>query len=106
MSVNIRGDSDATIDEIKTSLADYEKDHQNAEIEIYRQNCVSVRIRIIDTDFRGLSRSDRHQKVWKYLGPVSDETISDVTLLLLLTPEERQSSFANFEFENPVPSAI
>ena len=37
-------------------LCSYEKDHPKAKIDLYRQNSASVRIRIIDSAFRGMSQ--------------------------------------------------
>ena len=34
-----------------------------------------------------------------------DEVQSDLSTVILLTPEETGMSFANFEFEDPVPSS-
>ena len=31
---------------------------------------------------------------------------SDISTLLLLTPDETNASFANFEFDDPVPSKL
>ncbi len=105
MVINIpRGESDAVIEQIKSVLHAYQKDHPAARIDLYRQNPASVRIRIIDPDFVGLSRVDRHDRVWKYLEPLSEDDEGDISMLVLLTPDETNRSTANLEFEDPVPS--
>jgi hypothetical protein len=107
MPVSIpRGESDAIIENIIDSLRAYEADHPNAQIDLYRQNKVSVRVRIIDPDLASQDRIERHKYVWRYLDSLDDESVSDITTLILLTPDETERSFANFEFEDPVPSGI
>jgi hypothetical protein len=107
MAINIpRGSSDPVIERLKKALASYQADHPRAQIDLYRQNSVSVRIRIIDPSFARLSKGQRSDLAWKYLDRVPDEAQSDISTLLLLTPEETKTSFANFEFEDPVPSNL
>jgi hypothetical protein len=58
MSIRIlRGDTDPVIEQIIQALKIYEDDHPNSEIALYRQNPVSVRIRIIDPNLA------RHNKI-------------------------------------------
>src|SRR3954447_2181440 len=102
----IRGKPDAIIDEIKEVLSSYEKDHPSARIDLYRQNTASVRIRIIDSDFRGMSKRECNDLIWKYLEPASEASQSDVSMLVLLIPDEVNKSVANLEFEDPVPSIL
>jgi len=107
MSINIpRGTSDAIIDRIIEALEAYEANHPNSRIDIYRQNSVSVRVKIIDPDFAGQSKIDRSKEAWKYLNSLPDEVQSDLGSLILLTPEETKMSFANLEFDDPVPSSL
>ena len=98
--------SDAVIESIRTALLAYQYDHPSAEIELDRQNPASVRIRIIDPDFAGMSRVDRHARVWKYLDQLSEEDEGDISMLVLVTPDETSRSTANLEFEDPVPSLL
>jgi len=107
MPINIpRGEIDPILEEIVTVLRPYEVDHPRAKIDLYRQNSVSVRVRIIDPDFAGKSRPERSQAAWAYLDRLTDEAQGDLSRVLLLTPEETQSSFANLEFDDPVPSEL
>lgn len=101
-----RGSSDEVMDQIIGALRTYHSDHPKAKIDVYRQNSVSVRIRIVDSGFAKLGRSDRHKLVWRYLEPLSDELQSEVSMLVLLAPGEVTKSFANMEFEDPVPSTL
>jgi stress-induced morphogen len=106
MAINIRGHSDAIIDKIVEALAPYEIDHPHAAIELYRQNPVSVRIRIVDPEFSGKSKPQRSQDAWAYLEHLPEAVQSDISTVLLLTPDETKTSFANFEFDDPIPSKL
>jgi hypothetical protein len=105
MAIKIpRGDSESVIDRIIEALRAYEAAHPHAQIDLYRQNPVSVRIRIIDPEFAGQGKPDRSQRVWKYLDGLPEEVQSDISTIILLTPDEKKTSFANFEFDDPIPS--
>lgn len=101
-----RGATDDVLEEIKSVLSAYLKDHAAARIDLYRQNSASVRIRIIDSDLRGMTKRERNDLIWKYLEPVSDQSQADISMLILLTPDEVGKSMANLEFEDPVPSML
>jgi stress-induced morphogen len=73
---------------------------------VYRYNSASIRIRIVDDCFNGKTRSERERLVLPLLDKLSEETQSDITVLLLLTPEEMGQSLMNLEFENPTPSRV
>lgn len=107
MSVRIHhGPSDGVIDEIAAALTAYQADHPAAQIDVYRQNSVSVRVRIVDPDFAELDRSGRHDRIWEYLDRLPEDLLAEISMLLLLTPEELSDSFANVEFEDPLPSRL
>jgi stress-induced morphogen len=107
MAINIpRGKSDEVIERIIEALRVFEADHPESQIDIYRQNPVSVRVRIIDPAFAGQSKVERSKEVWKCLDSLSDDVQSDLSTLILLAPEETKMSFANLEFEDPVPSNL
>jgi len=107
MSIRVsRGISDKIIDRIIEALRAYEADHPNAQIDLYRLNSVSVRVRIIDPDLAGRSKIDRSKEAWSYLNSLPDDIQSDLSSLILLAPEETQKSFANLEFEDPISSHL
>ncbi len=106
MSISIRGPSDDAIEQVALALGGYDCLHSAAQIEVYRQNSVSIRVRIVDEDFAEISRADRHEIVWRFLEGLPERVQSQVSLLLALTPEEMSKSFANFEFDNPIPSSL
>jgi stress-induced morphogen len=97
---------DKILKQIVEALKRYEAAHPRAEVEAYRQNSVSVRIRIIDPDFEGMSRAAREDLLWPLLEQLPEEVMADVSLLLLLTPKEAKRSFASLEFDDPVPSRL
>lgn len=107
MSIHIlRGSSDAALEQVINALRCYQAEHPQAEIAVYRQNSVSIRVRIIDEYYRGKSRSQRIDIAWPYLESLPEEMLGDITTVLLLTPEETRDSFANVEFEEPVHSQL
>jgi hypothetical protein len=61
---------------------------------------------VIDPDFAELSKADRGRVVWPYLRKLPEDVQGDITVLLLLSPEEMVGSFANHDFENPARSRL
>ena len=104
--IEIRGKKDDALEAVAVALTSFDNTHPNAKISTYRQNSVSIRIRIVDESFNGISRGDRHDLIWEILEIMPEEYLCDVTLLILLTPEETATSFANMEFDHPVPSRL
>ncbi|MGE0607364.1 MAG: hypothetical protein AB7O62_09745 [Pirellulales bacterium] len=72
----------------------------------YRYNSASIRIRIVHAMFEDKTKSDRDRLVRAVIRTLPEETQSDITVLLLLTPEELDASMMNREFEHPSPSAL
>lgn len=97
---------DRVLKDIVKALEKFASRHPNAEIEAYRQNSASVRIRVINPEFNGLTRAVREEELWDSLNELPDETVAEISLLLLLTPAEAQKSFASLEFDDPIPSEI
>jgi stress-induced morphogen len=107
MAISImRGQSDLTIECIKSELERYQADHPHSKIDLYRQNPVSVRVRVVDPEFEGRSKVERSDMVWKYLENLTDDCQSDISMLVLLAPDEMEKSFSNLEFEDPIPSIL
>jgi len=97
---------DAVLKQIANALDGYKKAHPAAEIEAYRQNSVSVRVRVLNPAFAGMSRTEREEAVWAALDGLEDEAVAEISLLLLLTHEEAKASFASSDFDNPIPSKL
>ena len=107
MAIHWRGDApDPVAKQILEALEPYQQGRPLADIEAYRQNSVSVRVRILNAEFAGKSRAEREEAVWDVLNKLPEETASEISQLLLLTPAEAKKSFANFEFDDPIPSQL
>ena len=103
MAEVVKGRADKAVVALKGALDAYEQQYDGATSSLYRQGVASIRIRVIDRRFEGMSKSRRHDHVWKFLeSRVDGETLSEVSLLLALAPAELGSNLANFEFENPI----
>lgn len=75
-------------------------------VAAYRYNSASIRVRVIDSAFRKLSKSKRDEVVQPLLDQLPERTLADIMILLLLTPEETETSPMNVEFEHPSPSSL
>jgi stress-induced morphogen len=104
--INSNNSEDTQVQQIRGVLSQYEREHPSAQIDVRRQNAVSIRIRIIDPDFSGLDRVDREPAVWSVLKRLPDDVFTNITMLLLLSPDETEGSLANQEFEDPIPSRL
>jgi len=105
MPINvIRGGRDPIVDEIVEAMGAFLTDHPSARIDLYRQDPVSVRVRVIDAAFSGLGKAERSRLIWRrYLGGLSDDAQSDISTMTLLAPEEISRSVANLDFEDALP---
>lgn len=81
--------------------------YPRGQVDAYRQNVASIRVRVIDEAFGGKTLADREDEVVRLLEKkLPEELIGDILFLLLLTPGEAPNSFMNVEFEDPVPSTL
>ena len=71
------------------------------QVDAYRYNLASVRVRVVDDKFLGKSKPERHTMVWDVLRGLSRADQRDISILLPLTPDEVQDSLMNQEFEAP-----
>lgn len=104
----VRGRTDAVIESIESALNAFQITHPQARIELYRQNSVSVRVRIVEESFRGLSRSQREDTVWEHLNALEREAQNEISMLILVTPDELDDPFAfsSHDFDAPCPSRL
>jgi stress-induced morphogen len=73
----------------------------------YRYNSASIRVRVVSEQFSGKDRVERSELVYPILEKnLPRDTWEDITLILLLAPEEMDEALMNLEFENPTPSEI
>lgn len=75
-------------------------------VEAYRYNSASVRIRVISRDFAGKTRVERDKIVDPLLAQLPSEVERDITMVLLLTPEEHagraeRADLLDLEFDQP-----
>ena len=67
MAMIVRGEADQVVQALKDALDAYEAAHLGAEATLYRQNVASIRLRVIDRRFEGMTKSRRHADVWQFL---------------------------------------
>jgi stress-induced morphogen len=92
---------------IQLVLEQYEASHSGAIATLYEQTPGAVRVRIVDERFANVSKSNRHEEVFKFLADrLDDDTIEEISILLLLSPSEQNSSFLNQEFDDPIRSHL
>lgn len=87
-------------------------------VDAYRYNSASVRIRVIDRRFEGLSRDERERLVDEAITKLPESIQRDVVFVLCLAPDETtvkpgdsdpnhmRNAMFNDEFENPQPSRL
>jgi hypothetical protein len=94
---------DDDLAQIEAALAPYSNDHGRAIIEVRRRSDVSIRIRIIDPDFKRLDLVEREEELWPLLETLPEDVLTQITMLILVTPDEKETSFASMEFDDPAP---
>lgn len=63
-----------------------------AEVDAYRANSASIRVRVVDLRFEGLSRWQRVELIEPVLATLPERTQGDIIILHVDTPAERQLS--------------
>jgi hypothetical protein len=71
------------------------------EVRAQRIGDFSIRVRIVDQRFRGKRYSDREAAVNPMIGRMPESLQQDIILLVLLAPEEVESSLLGMEFDWP-----
>ena len=85
----------------------YQPLHPDAAIEVYRYNSACIRIRIISPHFADERWGARDREVWPLLrAHLDDDLMSQISLVLLLAPDEQAGSVMNAEFDDPIPSRL
>jgi hypothetical protein len=81
--------------------------------DAYRYNPASIRVRVIDSRFEGLTSDERNDLIEPELQKLSEQTQADIMNLFAFAPSELQQSpptskeyLANLEFEEPSPSML
>ena len=69
---------------------------------VYKYNRYSIRVRVISEAFESKSLAERETQLNRILGALSEEDRENITMLMMLTPEEAEDPiFLNHEFDNP-----
>ncbi len=83
------------------------------QTDAYRYNPASIRIRIVESRFEGMSREARDALVEPYLDQLPPETQKDIVTLLTFAPSELEGTsvafrdyLLNTEFDDPSPSRL
>jgi hypothetical protein len=101
------GRRDAYSERIHRLLRDkYLPRHPRAEFAVYRASPANVHIRILDPDFRGVDIPERDDMAWEVLDELPDEVVSDISVVLLLPPEERDAYQLSREFDTAPRSRV
>ena len=78
--------------------------------DAYRQNSASIRVRVIDSRFEGMSPERREDQVMEVLDELPERTRADILMLLILAPSELETwsplALSNQEFEAPAVSRL
>jgi len=84
-----------------------------ARADAYRYNSASIRVRVIDPRFEGLSFDQRDTMIEPYLQQLPERTYGDIITLypfapseLVQTPKTFREYLLNVEFEEPSPSML
>ncbi len=92
---------------LDTLRREYGPAHPAAQIDVYRYNPASIRVRIIDPGFARKAMVDRDDPIWDLLtGHLPEDTVAEIGLMVLLTPKEAKTSIMNVEFEDPTPAEL
>jgi hypothetical protein len=83
------------------------------QVDSYRYNSASIRLRIVDAKFEGKSREERDAMVEPYLDQLPESILRDIVTLLTFVPSEIEATaptlrerLLNTEFEDPSPSKL
>lgn len=83
------------------------------QADAYRYNSASIRVRVIDPCFDGMSREKRDAMVEQYLDTLPAETQRDIVTLYTFAPSDLERTSTTFreqmlnaEFEAPSPTML
>jgi stress-induced morphogen len=79
------------------------REHGFADVQSYRHSSASIRLRVRDERFRGLSRVARMAMLEPIIEKLPEETQQDLMFVLSIAPGEEIRDFIlmNLEFEDP-----
>jgi len=79
---------DIYVELVERALAPYKAGHPAADIKVRRYESVAIQIRIIDPAFRGRGLAQREDEVWPLIQSLPGDVREEITMLLLVAPEE------------------
>lgn len=82
-------------------------------VDSYRYNSASIRVRVVDSRFEGMSRDKRDGLAEEYISKLPVDTQRDIVTLFCFAPSELidisktfREYTLNKEFEDPIPSML
>lgn len=97
-------EADEAVEQISAALEAYEQVHPGSECFVYRYNPASIRIKIVDSTFRGQSKGERHDYALRFLSRLPEDVLAQISVLLCLEPGERP--LLDLEFHEPSRSYL
>lgn len=83
------------------------------QVDAYRYNSASIRVRVIDRRFEGMPREKRDALVEEHLDKLPPETQRDIVTLFPFAPSELERTpttfrefMLNTEFDDPSPAML
>jgi hypothetical protein len=77
-----------------------------SQADAYRFNSASIRVRVIDSRFEGMSAPEREDMVFPVIDRLPKRIREDILVLLTMAPSELRGRnrhlLINLEFENPL----
>ena len=76
------------------------------QVDAYRYNPASIRVRVVDTRFEGVPEEKRDAQVEKELKKLPESIQADIVNLLVFAPSDLKNPLnnLNLEFNDPSPS--
>lgn len=94
-------DDDSRLIEERLRRAGFER------ADAYRYNSASIRVRVVDPQFEGMSVPDREDMIFPIIDRLPKRIREDILLLLLMAPSEvggpNRHLLVNLEFDHPLP---
>jgi hypothetical protein len=98
--------TDDATEEVRALARRWLKSHGfgRAKVDVYRRMPGrSIRVRVVDPQFSGKLLEDRDRMTQGLLDDVPEEIDREITLVMVLGPDELKENLMNAEFENPTP---
>lgn len=78
------------------------------QADAYRYNSASIRVRVVDSRFEGVSEEKRDALVERELKKLPDAIQADIVNLLVFAPSDLEDplNLLNREFDDPKPSRL